>query len=206
MSSSSAGSPKPGGTSYPSGVEFVRYRRSCGLESRQTAPKTPRMGRESGFPSSPGGVGGGARPGLPATQLARGPPTGGSSSPRRSRPSSRLAGPSRIMSCRAVGPDGAALGRAHGDGARGVERHAARRRCGGPETGVRGGTAPRQPPQGTARSVAPRSKLACLACLACLSCLRGVRRSRCDGRRADRSDPRRTCWATSSPVAPTPPR
>ena len=56
------------------------------------------------------------------TQSARGPLTGGSSSPRRSRPRPRLAGPSRISSGWAVGCGWAALGRGDGDGARGVER------------------------------------------------------------------------------------
>ena len=59
--------PETGGTPTPPGVEFVRYRRSCGLESRRTASKTPRMdmrtvfrarrigggGQDAGHPSRP---------------------------------------------------------------------------------------------------------------------------------------------------------
>ena len=75
-----------------------------------------------------------------------------------SRPETRLrADPSRLRRSRpgfrlgwVVGHDGAASGCGPGDGVRRVEHPAASRSCGGPEkTGVRGGAAPRQPPQGT---------------------------------------------------------
>jgi len=86
------------------------------------------------------------------TQSARGPPTGGSSSPRRSRPSSRLAGPSTIviMSGRAVGHDGGGARPATATGFGGGSSRAARRSSGGPKPwGSEGAQPPGQPPQGT---------------------------------------------------------
>ena len=38
-----------GGTPTPPGVEFVRYRRFCGLGFRQTTPQTPRIAVRVGF-------------------------------------------------------------------------------------------------------------------------------------------------------------
>ena len=86
MSSSSAGKPETGGTPTPPGVEFVRYTRSCGLGFRQTGPQTAQNGRESGFP----GFGGATPPWISRHPWAKGTTQGGSSSPRWSRPSSRL--------------------------------------------------------------------------------------------------------------------
>ncbi len=75
-----------GGTPTLPGVEFVRYSRSHGLGFRQTAPKTPRMAVRPVFPGSTGiWVHDLDR----CTQWAKERSTGGSSIPRRSRPSSR---------------------------------------------------------------------------------------------------------------------
>jgi len=68
------------------------------------------------------------------TQSAKDPPTGGFSSPRRSRPSSRLAGRRGIASAGSSATPGAKLGRGPRDGVRGLEHLAARRSRGGPET------------------------------------------------------------------------
>ena len=62
---------KPEVLPTPTGVEFVRYRRSCGLELRHR-PKTPRMDVRaiSGFD----GVGEIGMAWMPNTQSAGGPP------------------------------------------------------------------------------------------------------------------------------------
>ena len=96
---------------------------------------------------------GGVWPGCLISSRPEIPPNGGLSSPRRSRPSSRLVGLSRIMSGRAVGHDGAAARlRPRGSG---VDRPAAHHSGGGPENPGSEGQRPPQPTQAT-RSVAPR--------------------------------------------------
>ena len=134
------------GYSYPSGG---RVRALQAISAASDSARSPQERREIAVRAVFR-----ALPGQRATQSARDSPTGGSSRPRPSRPSSRLAGPIEDHVGRIVGHDGAALGR--GDGLRGVEHTAARRSCGGAENrGVKGGTAPRQPRSGT-HAVWPR--------------------------------------------------
>ena len=131
MSSSSGRKPETGGTPTPPGVEFVRYRRSCELDSRQTAPKMPRMDVRAVFRARRGL---GARPRMACHPVGQRLTYG-----RILKPSPVT---TKLPSARSVedhvrpglGHDGAALGRSHGDWARVVERPAARRSCGGPET------------------------------------------------------------------------
>ncbi len=81
-------------------------------------------------------------------QSARGAPTGGSLCPRRSRTSSRLADPPRILFRPGHRPRrGSARSRRRGSGGGAPPSLPLLRRAG--NAGVRGGTAPRQPPQGT---------------------------------------------------------
>ena len=136
---------RTGGTPTPPGVEFVRYRRSHGLEFRQTAPKTPRMAVRAVCRARQDM---GSTTWMAGTQSAKDPPTGRSSSPRRSRPRFRLAvhrGPRR----RGRRPRrGSARPWPPRRGSRvGAPRPSAP--VAGRKRGVRGGAAPRQPPQGT---------------------------------------------------------
>ena len=125
--------PETGGTPTPPWVEFVCDRRSCGPEFRQTALKTHRLDERAVFWARRGGGVGMA--GMANTQSVRAPPCG--------RILKALTGhdeapgwPVRRGSCPA-GPSATTGQRsAHGecDRARGAERPAARRSCGGPET------------------------------------------------------------------------
>jgi len=160
MSNSSVGSPKTGGTPTSLGVEFVRYGGSYGLGFRQTAPQTPRMAVRA--VSGLDRVLGGSMTRMAATQSAQDSPTGGSSSPRRSRPSSRLAGSRGITSAWSSATAGAALGRGSRDEVRGMEHLAVRRPRGGPETQ---GSEGAQPPASLRRGrteCGPKEYAACL--------------------------------------------
>lgn len=46
--------PETGGTPTLPGVEFVRYRRSCGVGFRATGPQTPRIAVRAVFPGTTG--------------------------------------------------------------------------------------------------------------------------------------------------------
>ena len=140
--------PETGGTPTPPGVEFVRCRRSCGLESRRTAPKTPRMDVRAVFRARRGwgGLHGqdachpvGPRPAYGRT-LKPSPVTtklpAGRSVEDHVRPGRRP---------RRDSPRPRPRRRGSGGGA--PRSPPLLRRAG--NAGVRGGTAPRQPPQGT---------------------------------------------------------
>ena len=145
--------PETGGTPTHPGVEFVRYRRSCGLGFRQTAPKNRRMAVRAVFRARQGC--GGGMTWMAATQSARDPPTGGSSSPRRSRPSSRLAvrrGLTSTVWSATTGPC-SVVAPATEFGVGAPRRPPLPWRAG--HAGVRGGAAPRQPRSGT-RGVWPQ--------------------------------------------------
>ena len=132
-----------GGTPTPPGVGFVRYTRSCGLGFHATGPQTPRIAVRAVFRARTRLRGSGA------TRSARGlcADTDGLAG-RHRVPGSRVRrGSRRPDRPPTKGKRPAAAG--DGDGVRKVEHPAARRSCGGPENrGVRGGAAPRQPPQG----------------------------------------------------------
>ena len=98
--------------------------------------------------------------GMIATQSARDPAYARLLAPRRSRPSSRSVGSSRITSTGSSATTGRCPVAAPGTGFGGWTTPPLPWRAG--KNGVRGGGAPRQPPAGDARSVATRSRLACL--------------------------------------------
>ena len=137
--------PESGGTPTPPGVEFVRYRRFRGLGFRPIAPRTPRIAVRAVFRALPG------QKGHPVGQRLA---TGGSSRPRPSRLSSRLAGPSRITSAGSSGTIGQRSVAATGFGAWSTPppaASAARRKPGGQR-----GHGPPPASAGDARSVATR--------------------------------------------------
>ncbi len=113
-----------GGTPIPPGVEFVRYTRSCGLGLRATGPQTPRIAVRAVFRARHGS-------GAPA------------------RPSSRLAGSARIALAGSPPTKGKRPGAAPATGFGGWSIPAPAAPAAGRKPGVRGGAAPRQPPQGT---------------------------------------------------------
>ncbi len=147
VSSSFAGSPKPG-VLLPLRGSSSCVRGDLTASDSARRPPNAQNRRESGFPGSSGR--GGMAPWMAAAHSARDPRTGGSSSPRRSRPSSRLTGPSRITATGSSAKTGAAARprpRRRGSGGGAPHRPPLRQRGG--KLGVRGGAAPRQPPQGT---------------------------------------------------------
>ena len=148
------------GYSYPSGGRVRALQAILWPRIPPDRPPNAQNRRESGFLDSPGPLEpwGVAWPWMAATQSARDPRTSGPSSPRRSRPSSRLIGPSRITATGSSATTGASARLRPGDGARGVEHPAARRSGGGPETGGQRGRGPPPASAGDARSVAPRGK------------------------------------------------
>ena len=142
MSSSPVGKPEIGGTPTPHGVEFVRYRRSHGLGFRRTAPKTPRMAVSAVFRAA-GGTGLGCLPPVGQRSIQ-----------------GQILKPAPVRAKLLAGHRGSRRpGRRPG---RGYARPSPPRRVargGAPprpplpwragNAGVRGGRAPRQPPQGT---------------------------------------------------------
>ena len=106
-------------------------------------PQDAQNGRESGFPGF-----GGARGSDSCHQSAKEPPKGGSSSPRRSRPTLPASGSIEDHVGRVVGHNGAALAGGPRDGIRGVEHLDAVRSRGGPETPGSEGAQPPASPSG----------------------------------------------------------
>jgi len=143
--------PETGGTPTPPGVEFVRYRPSHGLGFRQTVPKRPRMAVRAVFRVA----GHGCHPVGQRPRLRTAPPAFGGS-----RPSFRLAGPSRIMSAGSSARTGQRSAAAPTTGfGRWSTPPLAAPAAGRQKRGQRG----RSPPPaslGDTRSVAPASKLA----------------------------------------------
>jgi len=78
------------GYSYPSGGRVRALQWILRPRMPPNRPQNAQNGRESGFPGS-AGCWGGSMTWMAATQSDKDPPTGGFSTPRRSRPSSRLA-------------------------------------------------------------------------------------------------------------------
>ena len=119
-----------GGTPTPPGVEFVRYRRFCGLGFRATGPQTARIAVRAVFGLEHGSGSSGA------TRSARDSPSRIlTASPVATEFPARGSGEDRIG--RIVAHEGETPGGGgDGDGVRRVEHPAARRSCGGPETGT----------------------------------------------------------------------
>ena len=135
--------PETGGAPTPPGVAFVRYGGSYGLGFRQTTPKTPIMAVRAVFR---------ARQGVrqhDLDQSGRGPTHGRILKPAPVTTKLPAGGPSRITS---AGPSATKGHRSAAATETGFGVGAPRRpplpwRAG--NAGVRGGAAPRQPPQGT---------------------------------------------------------
>ena len=136
--------PETGGTRTLPGVEFVRYRGSCGLGFRQTAPKTPEWPLRAVFRASGGtGLDGRHRFGQEPTHgriLTPMPVTA---------QGCRLAVPMRITSAGSSATTGLRSAAAPATGFGGWSTSPPAAPAPGRKRGVRGGAAPRQPPQGT---------------------------------------------------------
>jgi len=135
--------PETGGYSYPS---LGRVRALQAIPRPWIPPNGPQgaqNGRESGFPGF-----GGARGSDSCHQSAKEPPKGGSSSPRRSRPTLPASGSIEDHVGRVVGHNGATLAGGPRDGIRGVEHLDAVRSRGGPETPGSEGAQPPASPSG----------------------------------------------------------
>ncbi len=140
----------------PPGVEFVRYRRSLGRGFRQTAPKTPRMAVRAVFRALGGH---GAR--IAATSRPRNHPKGGSSSPRRSRPTLLPAsGPLRITSAGSSATTGLRSPVAPGTGFGGWSTSTPSAPVTGRKRRGQRGRSPPPAPPGDTRSVATVGRLA----------------------------------------------
>ena len=147
MSSSSVGSPKPV-YSYPSCGRVRALHAILRPRIPPNRPQDAQNGRESGFP--------GFRsttlddPGWLVTQSAKDPSTGGSSGPRRSRPSSPAGGPARDQRRPDRRPRRGYARPWPPRRSSGLEHLAARRSRGGPKTQ---GSEGAQPPASLARGL-----------------------------------------------------
>ena len=140
------------GYSYPSGGRVRALQAILWSRIPPDRLQNAQNRRESGFPGSPGNV--------TNTQSARDPRTGGSSSPCRSRPSSRLTGPSRITATGSSAMTGAALGRGPATGLGGWSTPPPAAPAAGRKQGGQRGRGPLPASLGDARSVATGSMLA----------------------------------------------